>query len=131
MVSHKNYLLFAIALCFSAVILGAFGAHMLKELLPAPSLNSFNTGVRYQMMHGLAIFLIVLLAEMKTLKLGTILGLMSLGTMFFSISIYMLTLNNLWGLTWIKILGPVTPIGGLLLIISWLLLFIKVAKKTK
>ncbi len=128
MVIHKNYLLFAITLCATAVILGAFGAHMLKDILAADSLRSFNTGVRYQMTHGLSIILIVLFSNIKSLKLGTILNLMSLGIVFFSFSIFLLSLNNIWSLDWIKYLGPVTPVGGLLLICSWVLLFIKVLR---
>lgn len=105
-----------------AVILGALGAHALEDLISASQLNSFNTGVRYQIYH--AILLIVLgvsnIAETKSLK--TILNLFTIGTCVFSFSIYLLSTKDLTGLSLGFILGPITPIGGLLLITAWGLL---------
>lgn len=104
----------------TGVILGAFGAHALKESLAPESLNSFETGVRYQMFHGLALLVLSLYhAFFPSSLLRTGLWLFSIGTVFFSGSIYLLTTRSITGLTSTTILGPITPIGGTLLIIAW------------
>ena len=107
------------------VILGALGAHMLKGILSESSLESFSTGVRYQMYH--AIFLIalgaVILKNMKVIYYLTVTG-----VIFFSLSIYLLNLGPVWGMS-MPFLGPITPLGGLMLIAAWILLAVKVLKK--
>lgn len=98
----------------SGVILGAFGAHALKARLSADQLLSWETGVRYQMFHALAILLFLLLAD-KGYQLKPSLIAFSLGTLLFSGSIYCLCL----GIGPRALLGPITPLGGLSLIIGW------------
>ena len=116
-------------LAFLAVALGAFGAHTLNELLTTEKLNSFETGVRYQFYHSLALLIIGLNAN--KLNATALIGkFMLIGIVFFSFSIYLLSLQELIGIN-LSLLGPITPIGGLLLMISWLILIFKNYKKTQ
>lgn len=109
------------------IILGAFGAHALKERLDAEQLASFETGVRYAMYHGLA-FLILGLAADKLPNLTWVFRLQLIGILFFSGSIFLLALQSILGLS-LKFLGPITPIGGSLLIVGWGLLLMSLLKK--
>ena len=119
----------AALLAFLSVALGAFGAHSLNELLTTEKLNSFETGVKYQFYHSLALLIIGLNAN--KLNATALIGkFMLIGIVFFSFSIYLLSLQELIGIN-LSILGPITPIGGLLLMISWLILIFKNYKKTQ
>ena len=122
-----NFIKVAILFCTTSVVLGAFGAHLLKDLLTEHQLSSFQTGIRYQMFHGLSILILALNKNYFTEKLNKVLQLMSVGIILFSLSIYLLNLQELLGLA-LSFLGPVTPIGGLFLIVSWILLFFNVKK---
>lgn len=106
---------------FLAIILGAFGAHALKKKLSSELLQSFEVGVRYQMYH--AIVLLVLAFNLNfDQKLDTyIVNCFVYGTLLFSFSIYGLCLSAAQGKK-MRFLGPITPIGGLLLTIGWALL---------
>ena len=119
----------AALLAFLSVALGAFGAHILNELLTTEKLNSFETGVRYQFYHSLALLIIGLNAN-KLNATVLIVKFMLIGIVFFSFSIYLLSLQELIGIN-LSILVPITPIGGLLLMISWLILIFKNYKKTQ
>ena len=128
---HKKILLTATLLMMIAVILGAMGAHYLKETLhlPADRLESWKTGVFYQIIHSLAIILIIILAKMFDLKIKAVNILFIIGIAFFSGSIYILTLNHIWGIGALKsIMGPITPLGGMCLIIGWAILSFKILK---
>ena len=119
----------AALLAFLSVALGAFGAHSLNELLTTEKLNSFETGVRYQFYHSLALLIIGLNAN--KLNATALIGkFMLIGIVFFSFSIYLLSVQELIGIN-LSMLGPITPIGGLLLMISWLILIFKNYKKTQ
>ena len=122
-----NFIKLAILFCTTSVVLGAFGAHLLKDLLTEHQLSSFQTGIRYQMFHGLSILILALNKNYFTEKLNKVLQLMSVGIILFSLSIYLLNLQELLGLS-LSFLGPVTPIGGLFLMVSWTLLFFNVKK---
>ena len=117
----------AILFCLSAVILGAFGAHALKEVLTESQLSSFRTGIRYQFFHALAILIISFNMNYFTDRLSSIIKIMSAGIILFSFSIYLLNMQDLIGFS-MSYLGPITPIGGLLLITSWTGLFFSVKK---
>ena len=111
-----------------AIILGAFGAHSLKNHLNTEELNSLQTGIQYQLFHGLALIVLGLnFDRIKKAKLMTI-GIIS-GTILFSGSIYLLTLDELLNVN-LGFLWPVTPIGGMILIFTWLLFAIVNKKKT-
>ena len=122
-----NFIKVAILFCTTSVVLGAFGAHLLKDLLTEHQLSSFQTGIRYQMFHGLSILILALNENYFNEKLNRVLQLMSVGIILFSLSIYLLNLQELLELP-LSFLGPVTPIGGLFLIVSWILLFFNVKK---
>ena len=102
-----------------AVVLGALGAHALTDLLSAKSLASFKTGVLYHLIH--ALFLLGLGAASKYFtekQLKTIFNLTIVGIVLFSFSIYLLATKTIHGLE-VSFLGPITPIGGLTLILAW------------
>ena len=119
----------AAILAFLAVSLGAFCAHTLNELLTTAKQNSFETGVRYQFYHSLALLIIGLNANKlnATVLIGKF---MLIGIVLFSFSIYLLSQQELIGIN-LSILGPITPIGGLFLMFSWFILIIKNYKKSQ
>ncbi len=110
-----------------AVILGALGAHALKDLLSEAQVSSFNTAVRYQMWHAIALLALALLVDkVKGIK-GIFWSWLS-GVILFSGSIYLLNLDELMGLD-LGFLGPITPLGGLGMILGWILLIIGARRK--
>lgn len=123
----ENSIKMAILFCLSAVILGAFGAHALKEVLSESQLSSFQTGIKYQFFHGLAILILSFNMNYFTKRLSSIIKIMSAGIILFSFSIYLLNIQDLVGFS-MSYLGPITPIGGLLLITSWIGLFFSIKK---
>lgn len=118
----------AIFFAVTAVALGALGAHALKEILTENQLYSFETGVRYQFFHALAILFLALNTEKFNPKLNRSLYLMTTGICCFSFSIYLLSLQSILGFS-LSFLGPITPIGGLLLISAWIMLFFSIKKQ--
>ena len=113
-----------------AIILGAFGAHALKKVLSIEQLNTFETGVKYQMYHALFLLFVGTTSALSDKVKKAILSLVIVGVLFFSGSIYLLATNDLTSFDF-KVIGFVTPIGGLLLISSWIWLFVEVYKKGK
>ena len=111
-----------------AIILGAFGAHALKKILSIEQLATFETGVRYQMYHALFLLFIGLIKNMQKKKKKAIYFLVLFGVILFSGSIYLLATNNLTPFDF-KIIGFVTPIGGLLLIMAWMVLLLNIMNK--
>lgn len=117
-----------------AVALGALGAHALKNklstgLITPEQLNGFDTAVKYQMYHTLALLIIVLWYEKnenRFLKIAS--KLFVIGIFLFSGSLYFLTTRNLWDADWLKILGPITPIGGICFMAGWLCIAYSVFK---
>ena len=116
----------AAILGFVAIILGAFGAHALKKVLDVEQLVSFETGVRYQMYH--ALFLLFLGTTKLVSDKSTIYYLVISGVLFFSGSIYLLATRNITNVDF-SVIGFITPIGGLLMIIAWALLFLNILKQ--
>ncbi len=114
----------------TGIVLGALGAHLLKKILLEQQLLSFETGVRYQIYGGFSVlvFSIIEVITKKSLKFIVLTNL--IGVCIFSFSIYFLALKDVLGLPLIitKILGPITPIGGLLQIISWVIFILKANK---
>lgn len=103
-----------------SVIFGAFGAHALKKILSTDQLHSFEVGVKYQMYH--AIVLIALGYGQGPMS-GAIYWCFVIGILLFSFSIYGLVLSDAKGKK-LKFLGPITPLGGLLLVTGWLLVLV-------
>lgn len=120
---NRKIALTALLLGIISIILGAFGAHALKKLIDANALVTFETGVRYQMYHALFLLFIATnnMIREKTKKIVHILVIV--GILFFSGSIYLLATNAITSFDF-KVIGFITPIGGLLLIIAWILLFV-------
>lgn len=104
-----------------SVVLGAFGAHALKSMISTEKLISFETGVRYQMYAALYLLIVGYILKFETGGEKWISWLMIIGAFLFSFSIYLLALQEKIGMS-MKIMGPITPIGGLLMIISWAIL---------
>jgi uncharacterized membrane protein YgdD (TMEM256/DUF423 family) len=109
-----------------AVILGAFGAHGLKNVLNAEQLKSFETGVKYQMYHALLLILVGMIFPFSGFSQNLMGWFLILGVFFFSFSIYGLVLSATKGRK-IAILGPVTPLGGLLLVMGWILFTVNIS----
>ena len=107
----------------SGVVLGAWGAHGLETFLGHSNTSSWETGVLYQLIHGLALLVVgVLLQQSFSTRLSWVSGLLIAGVLLFSGSLYALTLG---GPRW---LGPVTPLGGVCLISGWGLMAILLAR---
>jgi uncharacterized membrane protein YgdD (TMEM256/DUF423 family) len=112
----------------TAIILGAFGAHALKKVLTIDQLATFETGVKFQMYHALFLLFVGLNSQLADKIKKIILNLTTTGIIFFSGSIYLLATDSLNTLNF-KVIGFVTPIGGLLLISSWGVLMWNFLKK--
>ena len=110
-----------------SIVLGAFGAHAFKKILSIERLESFEVGVRYQMYAALYLLIVGYILKFETGQEKWISLLMIFGTILFSFSLYFLSFQDYWGIN-LKALGPVTPIGGLLMIISWAMLIWYFAK---
>ncbi|MFD0963674.1 DUF423 domain-containing protein [Pseudofulvibacter geojedonensis] len=127
---NKRILSTAAIMAVVAIVLGAFGAHKLKALLSVESLQAFETGVRYQMYH---VFLLLFLGgyNMLSIKSKKVLyNLTCIGVLLFSGSIYLLSTQKITGIDFSSI-GFITPIGGMVLIVTWLYLlrfFLKLKK---
>ena len=111
-----------------AVILGALGSHALKEVLSPEQLESFTIGVRYQMTHVMLLMVVLLASYFDEDVKRTSFWLTIVGILLFSGSIYLLNLQQLLGMK-LSFLGPVTPVGGLLLITNWGYLALKALKR--
>ncbi len=114
-----------------AVMLGAFGAHKLKEIISTEDIAIYETGIRYQFYHSFAILAVGILLYLKPTSLLIKSGYaFAIGILLFSGSIYGLSLRKLGevNLNW---LGPITPIGGLFLIMGWLLLLLSFKNLSK
>jgi len=127
---EKKIFLVASFLGLIAVVLGAFAAHGLRDALDTTSLESFQTGVRYQMYHAFFLFVIGLMPQLQHQQKKRLFWLTLLGVFLFSGSIYLLATNVLIPINF-GFLGPITPIGGLLLISAWGLLGVCLLKRKK
>jgi uncharacterized membrane protein YgdD (TMEM256/DUF423 family) len=124
---NKKILITGSVLGILGIILGAFAGHGLEKLVDTDAINTFETGVRYQMYH--AFFLLMLggtsFVSLKTKKV--VFYLVLIGLLFFSGSIYGLATNTLSGFDF-KAIAMITPIGGLLLILAWVFMLIGIIK---
>ncbi|MCM4162140.1 MULTISPECIES: DUF423 domain-containing protein [unclassified Arenibacter] len=104
-----------------AVVFGAFGAHALKKTLNEQQLKSFETGVKYQMYHAILLLVLGFNLNLDSSLERYMVYSFIIGTFLFSFSIYGLSISAAKGRK-IKALGPITPLGGLLLVLGWALL---------
>ncbi|WP_298531091.1 DUF423 domain-containing protein [uncultured Algibacter sp.] len=110
-----------------SIVLGAFGAHALKALVGVEALQTFEVGVRYQMYHALLLLFVGNTDFIREKTKKVIFYLVVIGVFFFSFSIYGLATNVLTSFNF-KIIGFVTPIGGLLLIAAWVFMIVNFLK---
>ena len=125
--STNNIIRISIILIIIAIILGAFSSHFLNKVLLEKQISSINIGMRYQLFHSLSLIVICLNKKKFNKHLKKSLYLMLLGTIFFCFSIYLLNFNSYVEIP-LFVLGPITPIGGVLLIFSWIFLLFSVKK---
>ena len=117
-------LLFASFYGMFAVVFGAFGAHALKKTVSENLLKSYETGIKYQMYHALVLLFISSNLSFTNSMENYIAYSFIIGTFLFSFSIYGLVLSSAKNKK-VKILGPITPLGGLFLVVGWFLLLVK------
>ena len=126
---HKGFLQTAAILGLLAVALGAFGAHTLKQYIEQDALNTFETGVRYQFYHALALLAVGMLLEKFPNKQLRYAGYCFIGgVVLFSGSLYALTALKATATVGLSGIGVVTPLGGVLFILGWLFLLLGVRK---
>lgn len=113
----NKYLAISAFLGAITIVLGAFGAHALKDILSANQLTSFETAVRYQMYHVIVLLFVNIYNGFSEKQKNTISTLFITGILFFSGSIYAITLGVSAKAIWF-----ITPFGGLILILGWLLM---------
>ena len=122
---HRKILLWGIAFAIIGVMLGAFGAHALKAILTPEKLQSYETGVRYQLIHALALIALSIYGQLNKTNeivnkgIGWAAHFFIVGGILFSGSIYGLSLLSVIHPSWSFLLGPVTPIGGLSFMLGW------------
>lgn len=115
---NKQIAIISVLLIVLGIVLGAFGAHSLKEVVTPEKVASYEVGVRYQIYHGLALLVLSLNASKIEGSLKVFLIFILAGVLLFSGSIYFLALNDVLSPD-LSFLGPVTPIGGVLMIMGW------------
>lgn len=114
--------------CFfgvTAIILGAFGSHALKEILTFDQLQSFETAVRYQMYHAIVLLFVAIFDGISAKQKLRINSFFYLGIFLFSGSIYLIQLTSIQA----KSIWFITPLGGLFLIVGWILMIVQFLKK--
>lgn len=114
-----------------AVVLGAFGAHALKDSVSEYDIAVFETGVKYQFYHALALLLLAaFLRRLHEKTLKQVFFFFSFGMSLFCVSLYLLATRSLWIGEELKWIVGITPIGGLSFISGWVLLAVKGYKHT-
>jgi uncharacterized membrane protein YgdD (TMEM256/DUF423 family) len=102
-----------------AVIAGAFGAHALQGLLSVKNLEVWHTAVQYQFYHVFALLFLSTFISVNNRLTTIAYYLFTLGIIFFSGSLYLLSCREVIGWDWLIFMGPITPLGGLLFIAGW------------
>lgn len=124
---NKRIILTAAFFGALAVIFGAFGAHSLKKIVDDASLDIWQKGVDYQFYHVFALLYLSTFARYKHKLINLSFIFFSIGIVFFSGSLYVLTLKDVLNFP-TKFIGPITPIGGLCFILGWISLFLAALK---
>ena len=119
----KTLLLFGLFFCGISILMGAFGAHALKDKLSEYSMSIYDKAVFYQIFHAIAILVVSILGQLfNTQDFNTSGWFFIIGILLFSGSLFILSVTR------VKWLGAITPIGGVMFILGWFLLFFKVFK---
>lgn len=122
---HRKVLLWGLLFAAFSVVFGAFGAHALKDFVPAEKVAIFETGVRYQFLHALALILLSIHLQINPIIASQNKGLswvarfFIIGVFCFSGSLYLLTFQPLCSYPYAKLVGPITPLGGLFFMLGW------------
>jgi uncharacterized membrane protein YgdD (TMEM256/DUF423 family) len=122
---HRKILLWGIGFAIIAVLLGAFGEHALKAILSPDKLQSYETGVRYQLIHALALIALSIYGQLNKTNdilnkgIGWSAHFFIVGVFLFCGSLYALTFLSLTTYSWARLIGPITPLGGLCFILGW------------
>ncbi|GAB6988436.1 DUF423 domain-containing protein [Paenibacillus pini] len=124
---QRKFMILGTLMAMLSVAIGAFGAHMLEPIVGKSAVEVYETGVQYQMMHALGLILIAFAAGSwgDSRRLNFAGWLLFVGIILFSGSLYALTISG------VKILGAITPIGGVAFIIGWLLFMIEAYSRKK
>lgn len=129
---HRTYLKTAAFLGALTVGMGAFGAHKLKSLVAETVVQTYETGIKYQFYHVIALLIVGILYNTFTNKFIKLSGIFFiLGIILFSGSLYILTYKEALVLPGLKWVGPITPIGGLFFMLGWIFLGIGIGKGKK
>ena len=127
---HKKFLIAGIISAGLAVLFGAFGAHGLKKMVDDESIEVFKTGVQYQFYHAVALILVAILsAKISAKQINWAGNLFLTGILFFSGSLYTITLCKAMQTVVPKFIFPITPLGGACFIAGWIFLLFAVIKK--
>ena len=126
------FLSFSILGIAIATLFGAFGAHSLNDLFSTYEMDIWNKGIFYQISNSLGVLILLTLRKIELIKKNDLpFYLLTMGIIFFSFSLYIISLTNIFldPQHWLKILMiPITPIGGSLIIIGWILVFLGIKK---
>ncbi len=119
----KKSLVVGTALLALAVLIGAFGAHGLKNMVEADKLVTFETGVRYHFYHGFGLVLLGLIQQLfPTIDLKVSTWSFLVGIILFSFNCYFYVLTGM------KVFAMIVPVGGLLFVLGWVVMMIKILK---
>ena len=126
----KIHLILGTVLAGLGVVLGAFGAHGLKQLVPPETVSAYQTGVQYQMYHAFALLIVGVLMDRYSSSLLNWAGVFFvLGIVLFSGSLYFLASLKAMNKVGVSGIGLITPIGGIMFVIGWILLLVAIIKK--
>lgn len=127
---HKSFLITGAILGAMAVALGAFGAHGLQRMeLGEPIIQGFRTGVQYQFFHALALIATAIIFSHYSNNKIKWAGICFIsGIILFCGSLYLITLLNIFEMDTVRLIGPLTPLGGLFMIAGWVLLVVGILK---
>lgn len=119
----KNALTLGAFILMLAVLIGAFGAHGLKNMVTPEKLVTFETGVRYHFYHGFGILLVGILQQLfPNLNLRVSLYAFIVGIFLFSFNCYLYVLSD------IKVFAMIVPVGGLMFVLGWLMIGVRTLK---
>lgn len=125
---NKQIIVTGAILGLLAVVTGAFGAHALKALLTPVQLETWHTAVQYHFYHVFALLFLATFTNVSNTIKFTGYWLFTLGILLFSGSLYLLSCRDILGITWLQVLGPVTPVGGLLFLGGWITIIVAAVK---
>jgi uncharacterized membrane protein YgdD (TMEM256/DUF423 family) len=122
----RKLIIFGLLFVLLSIILGALGAHYIEKIgVDSDGLDTFDTGVRYMFYNGIGMLVIAALSDRFDFDLKSHYRAILWGTVLFSFSIFFLVLLPAIGIELNKFIGPITPIGGLIMIFGWFTLLIK------